>query len=360
MQISRIANIQQFDQLKTDWEAVYSADPHAHIFVSWMWLRGWLDITPFTWIVLAMRPDEASPYVAFFPLNLRFLRVSKFSLIRELRMGGKPLGGYTGFVCLPEYEEKAMGIFAAYVQQQLGWDSFQMEHVLDSRLDLFLKCFPPEKFDIRQVSRSPSTYIPLPDTFDQYLQDCLNIKTRQNLTRHTRQVENHRAIRAIHVQEDNLASQITAAQMLSQLRWGPRPEHILNWESSMLRYCFEHNCLWLATLWDGITPVSARVALVDRKKKTVYDFFTGYDAKYARLSPGTVVLGYNIRDAIENKFHVYDFLMGGDDYKFALGARRRNDVVTMVVARKSLRSTVANVGLNLARQLRDLLRKMDR
>ena len=57
MHINQIDNIHQFNQLKPDWESVYAIDPHAHIFVSWMWLQGWFEITPFTWIVLAARPD---------------------------------------------------------------------------------------------------------------------------------------------------------------------------------------------------------------------------------------------------------------------------------------------------------------
>jgi CelD/BcsL family acetyltransferase involved in cellulose biosynthesis len=357
MQVNQIDTLEQFDRLKTDWERVYAADPQAHFFVSWLWLQGWFKIAPFKWFVLAARPDAASPYVAFLPLNIRLLRLHKFNLIRELRMGGKPLGGYTGFVCLPEYAQEAMSAFAAYLQKQFDWDCFQMEHVLDPRLDMFLEYFSPDRVNVQLISRIRSTCIPLPKTWEQYLQNCLGIKPRQNLKRHTRQIENNHNIQLVHAQEDRLPAQINAAQALNQLRWNSKPEHILNWERSMLQHCFEHNCLWLTTLWDNSTPIAFRAALFDEKKNTVFDFFTGYDSGYAKMSPGTVILGYNIRSAIENGSQKYDFLMGDDEYKFAFGANRQMDAITIKLTRKGTRGTLANGGLKLLRHLRDLRKK---
>ena len=69
MQVDCINDIDRFDELKAAWDTVYAADPHATIFVSWAWLRGWLEVTPYDWLVLAVRPDNASPYVAFLALS---------------------------------------------------------------------------------------------------------------------------------------------------------------------------------------------------------------------------------------------------------------------------------------------------
>jgi len=43
--------------------------------------------------------------------------------------------------------------------------------------------------------------------------------------------------------------------------------------------------------------------------------FTGFDDKFAKLSPGKVMVGYSIRYAIENGFQVYDFLRESERYK---------------------------------------------
>ena len=40
----------------------------------------------------------------------------------------------------------------------------------------------------------------------------------------------------------------------------------------------------------------------------------------AHLSPGIVLLSYNIRDAIAHKREVFDFLRGNETYKYRMGA----------------------------------------
>ncbi len=355
MQISRIDDMHQFDQLKTAWEAVYSADPHANIFASWMWLRGWFEIAPSSWFVLAIQPDKESSYVAFLPLIMRGLRIYKFSPIRVLHMGGAPLAFYTGLICLPEYEEEALAAFALYVQHQLGWDSFQMEQVLDPRLDLFLKYFPCEKFNVQKSHGMPSLYIPLPDSWDRYLRDLLGSKRRRNLRRSFRQVEGHNEYRITYTQADTVGRDIEVLLKLWQRRWGPKP--MAHWHRDILHHFFENNALWLSVLWDGTTPVAARAGIIDRPKKTFYAYVICYDAKYAKLSPGRAMVGYSIRYAIESGFQAYDFLVGADAHKFSFGARQRS-TKNVIIARRGLRSTLANLVVNLTGQLSDLLVKI--
>jgi len=46
---------------------------------------------------------------------------------------------------------------------------------------------------------------------------------------------------------------------------------------------------------------------------------SGFDPVHARLAPGIVLLGHVIRDAIERRFPVFDFLRGEEPYKYAFG-----------------------------------------
>ena len=99
MTVTTIRGLAQFDSLKVDWDAVYQTDTQTAVCMSWDWLRGWLEVTPHEWFVLALRPDGNSPYVAFLPLA---------TASGYLFMGGTPLADYTGFVCRPEYEALAL------------------------------------------------------------------------------------------------------------------------------------------------------------------------------------------------------------------------------------------------------------
>ena len=46
---------------------------------------------------------------------------------------------------------------------------------------------------------------------------------------------------------------------------------------------------------------------------------SGFDPAHSRLAPGIVLLGHVIRDAIERRVPVFDFLRGDEPYKYAFG-----------------------------------------
>jgi len=167
-----------------------------------------------------------------------------------------------------------------------------MRGVFDPRLDLFLNCFPPKKFGVRQLDSTSCPYISLPGNWSQYLQDFLSPTTRKNLKYYTGRIERLNEFRMTHVQADNLESQIETLLTLWQSRWGPKPEHVLNLFRVIFRRCFESNCLWISILWDGIMPIAGMAAFVDQQKKTFSYWIGGFNDKFSKLSPGTVMVGY--------------------------------------------------------------------
>lgn len=53
----------------------------------------------------------------------------------------------------------------------------------------------------------------------------------------------------------------------------------------------------------------------------VYCYLQGFDPEYRKLSPGTIVLGRVIEDAVRHRAKRIDFLRGREAYKYAWGAR---------------------------------------
>lgn len=332
MQINRIDDMNQFDALREAWDAAYVADPQATFFVSWVWLRGWFDATPDNWFVLALRPDTGSPYVAFFPLAMHS---------NQLLMGGNYLADYTGFVCSPEYEEEAIPAFATFVQKELKWDSFGMHDVLDSRLGVFLECFPSKKFNVQQAKITSCPYIRLPGNWDQYLQDFLGRRTRADVRSSLRKIEASDEFHFTHVGADNLENQVETLLSHWYSRW-ELPEHFQNGLRKIFYRCFENDCLWLSILWYGIRPIGMLSGFIDRQKKTFTACITSSDKsdkRYARIGPGKAVCVYSIRYAIENGCNIYDFTRGKEDYKLYLGSIERF-AYNVSITRKSLRLTV--------------------
>ena len=117
--------------------------------------------------------------------------------------------------------------------------------------------------------------------------------------------------------------QISTLLELWQGRWGKLPEPQLAQYRSVFRSCLEAGCLWLDILWDRDAPITGLLAFLDRERRSFCFYITGFDKRYAALSPGTVIVAHAIREAIGNGYRVFDFLRGDEPYKFALGAELR-------------------------------------
>lgn len=65
------------------------------------------------------------------------------------------------------------------------------------------------------------------------------------------------------------------------------------------------------------TPVASFICTEYGESVGLYN--SGFDPAHSRLAPGIVLLGHVIRDAIECRIPVFDFLRGDEPYKYAFG-----------------------------------------
>lgn len=354
MHVSVINDIEQFEKLKEVWDAIYSKDSHTTIFVSWGWIRGWIDTRSYDWSIIALQPDTNAPYVAFMPVGMRLFQRGRFRSLKKLVIGGDPWSDNTGFVCLPEYMEKAIPAFVTFIQNHIKWNYFDMRNVADSRLALFLKYFPEKNYEIKEINHTSCPYINLPDTWDLYLKDFLSFNTRKNMKYYTGKVERLKGFRVTHVQADNLADQTETLLTLWQARWGNKSEEVLNSYRILFKRCFENNSLFLTTLWDGTIPIAGEAAFLDQGKKTIISYTKAFNSIFSDLRPGNVMTGYSIRYAIENGYRIYDFGAGCESYKYIFGTidrfNRNVSIVTKTLFKK-LKNRIPVKFINLGKSL---------
>ncbi|MEL6164800.1 MAG: GNAT family N-acetyltransferase, partial [Cyanobacteria bacterium J06628_3] len=227
MQLEIINNIQQFDKLNTNWNHIYTSDSHAQIFLSWSWLRGWLEVAPHDWFILAIKPQPNSAYVAFFPLAMRSLQWANVNVYRSLQTCAHPVADYTGFICLPEYEEDVIQTFASYIHHNLEWDVFHVKDIQDPRLNVFVEQFSSNDFQITNDQGATCPYISLPDSWEEYLQNFISRKPRKNLRNSLNKIEKNSDFYLTSIESDNLDKQIEILFQLWQIKWGEQPESVL-------------------------------------------------------------------------------------------------------------------------------------
>ncbi|MFO0752919.1 MAG: GNAT family N-acetyltransferase [Thermodesulfovibrionales bacterium] len=337
MQVDIITRSEDFEKIRKNWSEVYASDTEATIFASWEWQRGWMEITPYSWSVLALRQRGASSYRSFLPLGMHAVRRGRLKVFRKLVIGGEPWADNTGFVCAPGYAESDLATFARFVQKKMRWNAFALWHVADRRLDSFLVHFPGGLFRVHEVGRVPCPRILLPDTWEQYLRDFLSTATRKDLKYHMRKVEGLRDFRVTHAEKGTLEEHIGTLLTLWKARWGRERADELPRIRTLLRRCFEGNSLLLPVLWNGKEPLAGAAAFLDRRTGTFTGYIMGFNEAFAKLSPGRVMVGYCIRYAVENGFRVFDFGAGREEYKLSFGVTERFNR-NVVIRRESLPS----------------------
>jgi len=324
MHLKVINDVNALNSIRDRWEQVFSRDPHATVFLSWDWMRGWLPCAPGKWLVLSIIDPDAFPCrVAFFAL-----RVSKRSGAlnkRVLQLGGTPLADYTGLVCLPGCEEKVIDIIAKYIKRELEWNVFDMRDVCDPRMKHLASLFSEKVYDVHCIAGTPCPYVLLPHDWQQYLLTFLGSATRQSLRRKLRAIKRLEALQTVHVNRHNLQQQIDTLLLLWQMRFSFVDQTTLGYYRSIFANCFVGKRLWLDLIYNGDDPMAGMAAFLDHKHQAFRFYMMGFNEAYAGFSPGKVMVAQSIRYAIEHGFQVYDFLRGDEPYKYSFGCVDRHN-----------------------------------
>jgi tetratricopeptide (TPR) repeat protein len=344
MKVDVIDRLEEFQALKDNFDFVYSADPQARFFVSWVWLSGILkrhDEQEEPWLILAAKPETAdSDYVAFFPLVVELHEDHDNHFYNQLSVAGVTDADHAPFIMVPDYQHDAIAAFAVYLKHREEWSVLRIDNVElnDERLRLLLAQFSDDQFDLQEehhfsdlddIDNDIVPFISLPDDWDDYLQTHLSSNSRQRIKRLLRAVEDSDEYRITLVDADNLESHITILCQLWQSSWEGRKgaddcQRILKHIDFSLHHCFENNCLYLPVLWKQDRPLGAIANLLDIHQKTMLFLVGARDSVVNDIPSGIVLHASSIRFAIQNGFKIYNFLIGNEAYKFSFGAQARH------------------------------------
>jgi len=319
LRVDRINNLTSFEGIKKDWEQLYKSDSNSHLYISWLWQYSWFSTSPYKWVVLGVKNEETSTYVAFLPLTIHNRGSFGIYPIRHIVFGGKPISIYSGFLCSPEFEFMAIRLLASYIQSNLRWDIFNFNATKDPRLGIFLDRFPNSKFLVEVSKNLSSLCITLPRDYQTYLSIYISKETRRNIRRKTRYIKENERYKITYSTANTIDRDVNALCELWFKRWQKKRE--VKWHRNTLHHFFENDLLRLSIIWDGEAAVSAAAGLIDNENKTFNAYITSYNPDYSNISPGFVLGIENIKLAIEQGYNYYDFATGLDSYKQSFGPK---------------------------------------
>ena len=352
MRVDLIETPEAFEKLESSWNRVQAADPDAGYFLSWRWLDVVFRANPGRWRVLAIRPDdEPGGYVGFLPLRLdvRWSR-SRAELQTKLEAAGRlSWAQYTGFVCVPEWEEKAL-VGLASALTMLPWTRFSLKNwlVSDHRRALFLNAFPPDEYEVSDEDRARAEgeidnrvcpFVPLPGDYDEYLTTRVSSNTRQKIRRFSRKVEQASDQRMTATGPDQFDAHLDALLELWLRKWAPTrgqgsAERAVQKYREILGQSMACDAVYMPMLWSAGTLLGGLVHIVDRVEGEMYFIVAARDEEASEPFIGLVLHAHAIRWAIENDLRIYDLCHGNEPYKYSLGAIDKR-IERLIVRRRS-------------------------
>jgi CelD/BcsL family acetyltransferase involved in cellulose biosynthesis len=344
MYVDVITNPQVWLTLRKNWETVYDADPDAQYFLSWDWIDRRLMTGPGQWFVLAVKEKEQDiEYVAFFPFKMRTRYGEKALFWQDVLVAGSPASDYTGLLCLPRFEGRAIPALAEALLAR-RWAKLVLNcfRVSRKRLRLFTKCFATSDFHVADyedaepdgVNNWVCPYISLPDDWDAYL-ETLSANTRQKVRRFLRKVEGSDTYRITYADAETVERDIAILVDFWGRRWieekGQATAAIQESLKEILMDVFRSGTLILPILWQGERPLVALSFFIDKKTNSLLFYAAGRDLEFKELPAGLTLHAHCIRDAIAHGYKVYEFLRGDEPYKLSFASeqrRMRNIIIT--------------------------------
>ena len=332
MSVELIEDIARFDALGDEWDALYRDDPDAHVFLSHRWLGDLYARRPGVCILL-WRDAPGEPLGAVLPLRRELVLDRERRRFRgELLMAGNHWADYTGVLCRPGAEERALPALGARLLA-LPWERLRLDslRVSDARLARLLAPLDAERHAVER--RTPrdndgetrldiAPRLRLPAHVDDWYA-ALGSGTRQRLRRERRRLDADPELAMRTSTAATRADDLAAFRRLWLARWGEAKGESARTKADK----------YVAILADGLDAGQLRLDVVDAGGRAValaavYDdpvhrvraFYAGArDEGFRAVSAGLLLHARLIEDAIGRGYRVYDFLRGDEDYKRALG-----------------------------------------
>ena len=322
MQVTVCRQASLFQALKPEWTDLLSRAPMDCIFYTWEWHATWWEAyQPGELLLLVCREDDQL-------LGIAPLFVSRCDRERTARIiGCVDVTDYLDFIVDAERLPEVYEAFAAALAAER--DAFDVLDLCNIPQDSPTRAILPEAlrrhgFEAVVAQQEVCPVIELPQDWGAYLRS-LDKKQRHEIRRKLRRI--HASGSDIDWYIVNGKSELDAeVEHFTRLMASSDPEKErflqddsnLRFFKSIVPLLQERGWLQMNFLTVGDARAAGYINFVYGERVMVYN--SGLDHRgFGPLSPGIVLLAYNIQYAIEQGYRKYDFLRGDESYKYRMG-----------------------------------------
>jgi CelD/BcsL family acetyltransferase involved in cellulose biosynthesis/GNAT superfamily N-acetyltransferase len=313
----------QLEGLRSEWQELWLRDPKATPFQSPSWLIPWWHhLGQGELLSLALR-DHNEKLVGFLPLYVHRPQSGR----RVLAPIGIATSDYLDGVFEPEAAFSAVSAAFAHLDTLRDrWDCLKLDHLRASS-PLLRTPAPTEWLDDTSESAACPVLI-LPESVEALL-ERLPPRMVENLLFYRRRAAKLGQVEWSRADASSLEEIWEAHVSLHHARWRTRgtdgvlAEHaVVRAHRESLPQLLSDDMLRLYALrLDGRIVATLHGLLGTRgPDRRFYYYLAGFNPELEKLSPGTLLIGHAVQEAIAEGCRVFDFLSGQESYKYLWGA----------------------------------------
>jgi CelD/BcsL family acetyltransferase involved in cellulose biosynthesis/glycosyltransferase involved in cell wall biosynthesis len=315
LEVHQVTNRQGFEQLEPEWIDLWSRCPDATIFQRPEWLLPWCrHLAQDEISAVALR--RGGRLVALAPLFSWQDRTG-----RVLSLLGAGVSDYLDLLCERTERSQAARALVDWLRSNPLWDRCELSEL---RAGSVLLELPHSAW---RSTVEPQDVCPgLSLRIETPIHKAVTPSMWSSLSSARRRVERRMKVQVEEPTPESLDDLLTRLEQLHQARWQARGEPgIMGDERRRAFYreaahrFHQRGLLGMYALRFGDEVAAVLCGFRDRSAFRYY--LSGFEPTYGRYSPGMLVVGHAIETAWRQGAAVFDFLRGGEPYKYAWGAQ---------------------------------------
>jgi CelD/BcsL family acetyltransferase involved in cellulose biosynthesis len=289
-----IGSLEELERLRPEWSELYGRCPRATPFQSPQWLIPWTRRLFQGGKIIALAMRSNGELTGFAPLFVWGMEQRTVSFL------GAGISDYGDLLFAPGLErECAAAMWGFLAEYRSGWDILDLQEVRSG--SALLDARNREKCSVCPVLELSAW----PDVMD--------AKQRTDLRRARNKLGKSAAA--------EFTCDIETFFRLHEARWDAMEDSIRRFHCEAAAEFLRSGDLRIALL--RVDNAAAAAIHAFKARRTVYCYLSGFDPAMAKLSPGAVLLGWLVEQAIAEGMTEIDFLRHPEPYKYLWGARDR-------------------------------------
>lgn len=315
-----------FELLKDEWNNLVVRSSANRIFSTWEWQATWWEVYhPGDLWVLVCRADDNS----LLGIAPWFIGTTETGDRFVATIGCKEVTDYLDVIIDRDFEEPVIRLFAEYLAQNTQmFDRIEFCNVSEDSISCRLMPAVLEAcgFSVRVEKEDVCPIIRLPDSWADYL-NMLDKKQRHELRRKLRRTHSGSPqidwyiVGPEHNPDEEMDHFLTlmAASDPNKARFLQDPQNTAFFRK-LVTVLLPLGWLQLIFLTVNGHRAAAYLNFDYNRHISVYNSGLKPD-EFGHLSPGIVLLAFNIQHAIQTQHEIFDFLQGDETYKYHMGAQ---------------------------------------